>query len=261
MNPILEIAHRHNLSVVEDAACGFGSTYFGAHVGNFGNTGCFSFHPRKAITTGEGGMVTTRDPELAIKIRRLRDHGAAISDLQRHIGQKPYLLPEFPDAGYNQRMTDIQAALGSAQMNRAEDILKERRRLADRYDEAFSGLDWLATPHKQEGFGHSFQSYPCLFQPKKVYEAIRSRDKRAIREVNAERDAWMDELQEAGISTRPATHAVHMLGFYADKYNNNPEDFFGAFAADQCSISIPLFHGMTDLEQDYVISNVCSSQN
>ena len=98
MGPILELANKYNLFVVEDAACGFGAKYKGRHVGNFGDTGCFSFHPRKAITTGEGGMVTTNDADLAEKIRRLRDHGAAMTDLQRHLGSRPYLLADHPDA-------------------------------------------------------------------------------------------------------------------------------------------------------------------
>ena len=99
MDPILALAKKHNLFVVEDAACGFGSKYKEKHVGNFGDTGCFSFHPRKAITTGEGGMITTNDDELAEKIKRLRDHGAAMTDLQRHLGAKPYLA-DHPDAGF-----------------------------------------------------------------------------------------------------------------------------------------------------------------
>ena len=99
MKAINAIAQQYNLWVVEDAACGFGASYHGSHVGTLGNTGCFSFHPRKAITTGEGGMVTTQDCQLAEKIRRLRDHGAAMSDLQRHLGPRPYLLADHPDAG------------------------------------------------------------------------------------------------------------------------------------------------------------------
>ena len=134
MDPINEIAKRHNLWVIEDAACGFGATYKGNHVGTLGTTGCFSFHPRKAITTGEGGMVTTSDSALAEKIRCLRDHGATMSDLQRHHGAKPYLLADHPEAGYNQRMTDIQAVIGSTQMDRATKIVDERRELAKKFD-------------------------------------------------------------------------------------------------------------------------------
>lgn len=258
MNSILGIAKEHDLKVIEDAACGFGSTYFGSHVGTLGDSGCFSFHPRKSITTGEGGMITTNSEEMAAATRRLRDHGASMSDLQRHLGPKPYLLPEFPDAGYNQRMTDIQGALGSSQMNRAAEILQERKRLALRYDEAFKDLPWLATPPKQENYEHSYQSYACLFEPQLVHQAIDERDVPAIEQISSSRDDWMDELQRAGISTRPATHAVHMLGYYARKYAHKPEDLIGAMAADRCSISLPLFHGMTEAEQDYVIAQVQS---
>lgn len=258
MNSILGIAKEHDLKVIEDAACGFGSTYFGAHVGTLGDSGCFSFHPRKSITTGEGGMITTNSEEMAAITRRLRDHGASMSDLQRHLGPKPYLLPEFPDAGYNQRMTDIQGALGSAQMDRAPEILRERRRLALRYDEAFKDLPWLATPPKQDNYEHSYQSYACLFEPQLVNKALDKGDVVAIERISLFRDEWMDKLQKAGVSTRPSTHAVHMLEYYARKYKHKPEDFFGSMAADKCSISFPLFHGMTKTEQDYVISQVLS---
>jgi len=253
MEAINAIARQHKLWVVEDAACGFGSRYHGQHVGTQGNTGCFSFHPRKAITTGEGGMVTTQDDKLAEKIRRLRDHGAAMSDLQRHLGARPYLLADHPDAGYNQRMTDLQAALGSAQMDRATDIITERQRLASRYDQAFTNLAWLQTPVQLHGYEHGYQSYPCLFQPDRAKAAARQSKKAEIKDINTERNLWMDQLQQQGISTRPATHAVHMLSFYRQKYGLQPEDFPNAFAANDCSISLPLFHGMTKAEQDFVI--------
>jgi dTDP-4-amino-4,6-dideoxygalactose transaminase len=252
MEPISSFAKQHNLRVVEDAACGFGSRYRGQHVGTLGHTGVFSFHPRKAITTGEGGMITTQDDELAAKLRRLRDHGAAMSDLQRHLGARPYLLADHPDAGYNQRMTDLQAALGSAQMDRASHIIEERQRLAKRYDEAFSELAWLRTPTHRTGYEHGYQSYPCLFQPENVKPD-------AVPRINERRNAWMDKLQKVGISTRPATHAVHMLSFYREKYKLNAQDFPNAYAANDCSISLPLFHGMTVEEQDYVIEQVVES--
>jgi dTDP-4-amino-4,6-dideoxygalactose transaminase len=251
MAPIQQLATKHGLWVVEDAACGFGARYQGQHVGTLGNAGCFSFHPRKAITTGEGGMVTTNDEQLAERIRRLRDHGAAMTDLQRHLGARPYLLADHPDAGYNQRMTDLQAALGSAQMDRSEDIIAERQRLAAVYDDAFAGLAWLQTPARPEGYTHGYQSYPCLFKPEPVTLAATPR-------INDARNAWMDQLQKAGVSTRPATHAVHMLTYYRDKYGLAPEQFPNAYAANHCSISLPLFHGMTGAEQQFVCETVLS---
>ena len=253
IDSILEFTQKYNLNLVEDAACGFGAKYKGRHVGTFGDVGCFSFHPRKAITTGEGGMVTTCNKELAKKIRCLRDHGAAKSDLQRHLGPKPYLLADHPEAGFNQRMTDIQAVLGSAQMNRATGILAMRRQLAKNYDDAFSGLDWLKIPFTHADYEHGYQSYPCLFQPEEI-----TRD--SISRINKLRNSWMDKLQTDGISTRPATHAVHLLSFYKEKYQIDPEDFPKAYAADQCSISFPLFHGMTEDEQSFVIEKVLEFQ-
>lgn len=258
MSPILEIAARHDLWVIEDAACGFGSRYEGSHVGTFGATGCFSFHPRKSITTGEGGMITTGDGQLAERLRRLRDHGAALSDLQRHQGPKPYLLADHPLAGYNQRMTDIQAALGSAQMLRAEEIIAERRRIAARLKDALKDIEWLALPIEPEGFLHGYQSFPCVFQPSGVTQALGSGHLQEIDSIGEDRNQWMDELYAAGVSTRPATHAVHMLTYYREKYGLHEHDFPHAYAAHTCSISLPLFHGMTDIEVDFLISAVRS---
>ena len=249
MDPIMKIAKKHHLWVLEDSACGFGATYNGKHVGCFGDAGVFSFHPRKAITTGEGGMVTTANESLSTKIKQLRDHGAVLSDLQRHLGPKPYLLADHIHAGYNQRMTDIQGALGSTQMDRATDIVLERKRIAARFDDAFSHLDWLITPFMGDKYGHGYQSYPCLFKSDDI--SIKN-----ISDINRSRNNWMESLQKRGISTRPATHALHMLSFYKNKYALRPEDYPNAYFANHCSISLPLFHGMTEEEQTYVIKNV-----
>lgn len=259
MTAINRIAKEHDLWVIEDAACGFGSRYHGQHVGTFGNTGCFSFHPRKAITTGEGGMITTNDVALAEKLRQLRDHGAAMSDLQRHLGARPYLLADHPEAGYNVRMTDLQASLGAAQMNRAHDIVLERQELARRYTNAFSGYDWLRTPVSSTALDHGFQSFACMYRPDEVEKAAVAGDYAEISRLNQARNDWMDRLQKAGVSTRPATHAVHMLTFYRQKYGFQPSDFPMAWAANDCSISLPLFHGMTDAEQQFVIQQVLST--
>jgi len=253
MEAVSRLASQHGLHVVEDAACGFGTLYRGRHVGGLGDAGCFSFHPRKAITTGEGGMITTFDDELAAKLRRLRDHGATMSDLQRHLGPRPYLLADHTEAGYNQRMTDIQAALGAAQMNRAAEIVAERRRLAAIYDAAFENLPWLQIPSRPVNGEHSYQSYACLYQPEAIVPT-------AIARINGLRNAWMDRLMQAGISTRPATHAVHMLSFYRNKYGLSPESFPRAYAANDCSVSLPLFHGMTVAEQSFVIECVLESK-
>lgn len=245
MDPILKMAKKYKLWVVEDAACGFGTTYDGQHVGHLGDAGAFSFHPRKSITTGEGGMVTTNNGKLATKIQQLREHGAVMSDLQRHLGPKPYLLADHIYAGYNQRMTDIQGALGSSQMDRASEIISERQEIASLFDDAFSDLDWLQLPYRNSRFGHAYQSYPCMLSLED-----------SVENINERRNEWMKVLQNRGISTRPATHAVHMLSFYSKKYNLRPNDFENARRANDCSISLPLFHGMTEQEKVTVIEIV-----
>ena len=261
IEPIINLAKKHRLWVIEDAACGFGSRYHGQHVGTFGDAGCFSFHPRKAITTGEGGMITTNDDALAERLRRLRDHGAAMSDLQRHLGTQPYLLADHPDAGYNQRMTDIQAALGASQMNRAANIISERQSIAAEYDKEFSALEWLSTPANIKNYEHGYQSYPCLFRPEEVKKAVKLADVQQISDIKSARNDWMNQLLASGISTRPATHAVHMLSFYEKKYHLKPEDYPNAWAANDCSISLPLFHGITENEMAHVIQSVKDRAN
>lgn len=250
MTKIMQIAEKYDLWVVEDAACGFGTKLNDRHVGTFGNTGVFSFHPRKAITTGEGGMVTSNNSELSNKVQQLRDHGAVMSDLQRHLGAQPYLLADHIHAGYNQRMTDIQGALGDKQMDRAHEIVTERQKLASTYIKAFKETDFLKAPITPENYTHGYQSFACLFKPNalELEEDIVSAHKL--------RNEWMARLQGRGVSTRPATHAVHMLTYYAEKYLLSPMDFTNARIANDCSISLPLFHGMKDFEVKYVIDTV-----
>ena len=249
MEKVLKIAEKFSLLVIEDAACGFGSTFNGQHVGVLGHAGCFSFHPRKSITTGEGGMVTTNDSALAEKIRCLRDHGAVTSDRQRHLGPRPYLLSDHVEAGFNERMTDIQASLGLSQMGRANDILAERRHIASVYESQLSDIDWLGKPRVEHGYEHGFQSYPCLFQPQGLSIS-------EVSQIRDQRNKFMEYLQENGVSTRPATHAVHMLQYYKQRYKFKPNDFPNAFLANDCSISLPLYNGMSKQEQEHVINCV-----
>lgn len=249
MQPIMETARRHRLKVVEDDACAVGAWYRDQHAGMLADMGCFSFHPRKAITTGEGGMVITNDATAAAHIRSLRDHGASKSDLARHLGAHAYLLPEFNMVGYNYRMTDLQGALGVAQMSRLEWILNQRTRLARAYDAALDGLGWLRPPVTPAGCRHGYQSYVCLYQPERP-------DLGNVAELHRRRNALMDRLEAAGVATRPGTHAVHMLGFYREKYGIKPEDFPNAYMADQLTLALPLYAQMTDEEQQYVLSSL-----
>lgn len=249
MREIMEIAKRHRLVVVEDDACATGAWYQGEHAGILADIACFSFHPRKAITTGEGGMIITANDEVAEMIRSLRDHGASVSDLVRHHGSRSYLLPEFNRVGYNYRMTDLQGAVGVVQMGRLAWILEERARIARRYDEALSEFSWLRTPVTPSDRQHGYQAYVCLFQPE-------TPSLQNVRKLNQARNALMDKLESKGIATRPGTHAVHMLGYYRRKYAIQPEDFPNAYLADQLTLTLPLYVQLSEQEQDYVISNL-----
>jgi len=248
MDLIINIAGKHKLIIVEDAACGFAAKYKGVHTGNFGDAGCFSFHPRKAITTGEGGMITTKNPELSEKIRSLRNHGAEISEMKSD-SQKPYLLPDFPHLGYNYRMTDIQASIGSSQMDRANYIYERRKSIASKYTSGLSGFEWLIKPFESKDFTHGYQSYVCLFSPEKI--TINNLDI-----INAKRNEFMDYLFEKGISTRPGTHAVHNLKYYKEKYGIEPGVYLNSLIADKCSIAFPIYPSLKDDELDYIIEQI-----
>lgn len=228
--------------VIEDAACGFGARIQGRHVGTFGVAGCFSFHPRKAITTGEGGMVTTTDAALAARCRSLRDHGATAP---REAGGG-FLLPEFNEVGYNYRLTDIQGAIGIAQMGKANWILAERARRALGYDTLLAGLTVLRTPVVPAGMTHGYQSYVCLFAPEPPTLAN-------VDALNLRRNDVMAALEAEGISTRQGTHAVTTLGVYRKKYGLVPEDFPGALFGDRLTLALPLYPQMTDDEQTRVV--------
>lgn len=245
MGRVMEIAKRHRLWVVEDAACGFDSWYRGKHVGTFGEWGAFSFHPRKSITTGEGGMLTTASDELAALARSLRDHGATRSDFQRHHQKASFLLAEYPHVGYNFRMTDIQGALGVAQMQKAKRIMASRREGAARYDELLAGLPWLQLPFRHEDYVHGHQSYVCLFEPQNAtLEAHESAFDR--------RNAVMTALEEQQIITRQGTHSAAHTRFYAETYGITPRDFPNSYIAERLTITLPLYAGMTADESQRV---------
>jgi perosamine synthetase len=248
MDGLAEVASRHGLWIVEDAACGFGARIRGRHCGSFGVAGCFSFHPRKAITTGEGGMVTTGDAALAALVSSLRDHGAARSASVRHDTQSP-LLADHPHLGYNFRMTDIQGALGCAQMERAEWVLAERARVARAYNERLGTVEDLVRPVVPDGFEHGYQSYVCLFRPEPPNASNVAR-------LHRRRNRVMARLAADGIATRPGTHAPVLLEYYRNRYKIDREDFAAAVIAEQLSISLPIYPQMTDDEVDFVCSAI-----
>lgn len=237
MDEILGIGKRRGLAVIEDAACAIGSTYRGTPVGVFGDTGCFSFHPRKVITTGEGGMVTTNRDDLGERIRILRNHGTSGLPDEETEPHGPWTMGLFDKLGFNLRFSDIQAAVGIAQMSKLPTLLAERRARAKRYDELLADVDDLQTPTAGPVDGHNYQSYVV-----RVLEGGRER-----------RNRIMEELAVDDIQTRPGTHAVHRLGYYRKKYDLAPDDFPNASLCEDTTITLPIFPGMTHADQTRVV--------
>jgi dTDP-4-amino-4,6-dideoxygalactose transaminase len=244
--PIMDLARRRHLWVVEDAACGLGGWYHGTHAGLFADAGCFSFHPRKSITTGEGGMITTARPELDRMSRSLRDHGASRTDFERHQARAAFLLADYNHLGFNFRMTDIQGALGCVQMERAPAILAARTEIARRYDALLAEIDWLEAPFVPEGYVHGYQAYVGLYRP----EAPTLDN---VAQLHEERNAIMAWLEQRGIATRPGTHAAFLQGYYVEKYGFRAEHFPNAYIADRLSLTLPLYPQMTADDQEFVV--------
>jgi dTDP-4-amino-4,6-dideoxygalactose transaminase len=232
------IAERHALKVIEDAAPSLGATVGESRIGALSDFTCFSFHPRKSITTGEGGVITTNDDAAAIRLRALRSHAASVSDLVRHESGSTE-IEEYLELGYNYRMTDVQAAIGLVQMGRLDAILAERRRLAQRYNELLAHEAALSTPFEPAGRMHTYQSYCIRLKASKPRGAI------------------MAELARDGIATRRGVMAIHLEPFYRKLYPQVSLPF--TEAATMETLLLPLYFGMTDAEQDFVVQKLSTS--
>ena len=230
-----------DIPLIEDGACAAGSAYKGVPAGGLGLMGCFSFHPRKSITTGEGGMITTNDDVLGKKLQILRNHGASISEEQRHHGAKPYILPDFNVLGYNYRMTDLQGAIGVVQLKKLDKFIDERAQWATYYKKELASISWLSLPDFSDDYKHGWQSFVLIIDEEKA---------------PCSRNEIMERLQEKGISTRPGTHAVHMLGFYREKYSIQPQDYPGSQIANDKSISIPIHNRMVKEDFEYIVHTI-----
>lgn len=226
------------IPIVEDAACAAGAAYKGRHAGTLGLAAAFSFHPRKSITTGEGGMVTTNDTKLADRMNSLRNHGASVSEEMRHRGPKPYLMAEFEEMGFNYRMTDLQGAVGLVQLGKLDRYIDERQRWADFYARELAGHPSLRLPAASASDRHGWQSYVCRLEPEKA---------------RLSRNDLMEALLERGIHTRPGTHALHALRLFRERYGLRPEDFPAALECDRATIAIPLHNRMSEDDYRYVV--------
>ena len=227
------------IPIIEDCACAAGASWRGTPAGGLGTCGVFSFHPRKSITTGEGGMLTTNDDRLAEVANSLRNHGASVSEEQRHRGPTPYLLPEFNLLGFNYRMTDLQGAVGLAQLAKLDRFIADRDRWAQWYMQQLAGIAWLRMPQRPADGSHAWQAFVTSVDPATA---------------PLPRNRIMELLQAAGVATRPGTHAVHMLGYYAKRYGISPTDYLGAMDCDRNTMAIPLHNRMDEADYRHVVA-------
>ena len=240
MKAILAVARRHSLPVVEDCACGIGSEILWDgqwdKLGKpHGDVCCFSFHPRKLLTTGDGGMITTSNGDWDERSRRLRHHGMSVTTSQRHQA-KQVIFETYPEMAFNYRMTDIQAAVGREQLKRMPEMIGRRRQMAERYRVMLEAVPGFEAPREPAWAHSNWQSY-----------CIRLRDHLDQRQV-------MQKLLDRGISTRRGIMCIHREQAYADLPCPWPLAE-SEKAQDQC-VLLPLYHKMTESDQDYVVEQL-----
>jgi dTDP-4-amino-4,6-dideoxygalactose transaminase len=235
LDAVGEIAEHHSLRIIEDAAPALGATYRSRPVGSISPITCFSLHPRKSITTGEGGLITTDDDDVAARARVVRSHGASISDLARH-NASTVTIEEYEELGYNYRMTDIQAAIGIEQFKKLDDVLARRKRLAERYNDLLAEIPGVTTPYAPEYAPHTYQSYCVWLDPAQT----------------AHRAEVMERMLALGVATRRGVMAIHEEPFYVERVGTVSLPV--TEAATRETLLLPLFATMTDGEQDRVVS-------
>jgi perosamine synthetase len=232
-----EIAREHELRVIEDAAPALAAEQFGRKVGSISDVTCFSFHPRKSITSAEGGMIVTDDDDVAEFARLMRSHAASISDLARH-GSADVIVESYPEAGFNFRMSDLHAALGLAQMDRLASFIERRRSLAAIYNSAFEDLESFAPPLAREGYLHTYQSYCGVLTDA----------------APCDRNTAMNLLKGRGVTTRRGCMAIHREPYFQQRYGNTALPV--SERLERRSITLPLYPSMTADEQAQVIEAV-----
>ncbi|HEV7939022.1 MAG TPA: DegT/DnrJ/EryC1/StrS family aminotransferase [Solirubrobacteraceae bacterium] len=239
MDAFLELGERYGVAIVEDAACAIGASYKGRPIGSLGPLACFSLHPRKVITTGEGGMIAVADPEVAERLRRLRAHGMDTSDLARH-SARDIVVEAYPERGWNSRMTDMQAALGLCQLRVLDEILERRRVLAERYTTALEQMAHLQAPYDPPYAQRTWQSY-CV---------------RVAPGAPLERTELMRSLLRDGIATRRGVMAIHEEASYAGLAPQSAPELPHTEAATRDTLMLPLFPDLSEEQQDYVLERL-----
>jgi len=226
MRPLKKLKEEHDLFIVEDAACSIGAEYNGQKTGTMADMTCFSFHPRKVITTGEGGMITTDNDEYAEKVRSLKKFGVKLVD-----GNSKFVLH-----GTNYKLSDVLGAIGVKQMDKVEAIINKRIELAKRYTELLEDVDLIRAPRAEENVKHTYQTYAAYVEKEGM------------------RDRMIAELGEKGIETQIGTYALHMQpSFRKTKRIGKLER---AEKLDRNLLALPMCHSMTRVDKEYVVSEI-----
>jgi len=228
MNPIMGLADKYNLHVIEDAACAIGTKYDNQFTGTFGDMGCFSFHPRKILTTGEGGAITTRDKTLADKLRQLRNHGIKSTD-----GKIDFVL-----AGYNYRMTEFQASMGLSQLAELNTTINIHREQASLYHKAFGPIQGIHTDTTFENRFQTYQTYHIIFESRQV------------------RDHVKKELYQLGVESNIGAYAIPAQSYFHNKYNLSKDDYTYADIAYKCGLALPVGRHLNEKEIHFISSSV-----
>lgn len=237
IDAFVSICKKHNLHLIEDAACAAGSAYHGKKIGSSGNLTCFSFHPRKVITTGDGGMITTDNEDYYKRIKLLRQHAMSVNDRERHAANK-IIFEDHLEVGYNYRMTDIQAAVGIKQLEKLDFIIEERRKIANRYNDAFKDITVIRTPEEKEGYFTNYQSYVIYIK----------------KGSSATRNQFMEKMLEKGISTRRGIMTSHRESAYKNECKGLSLPLSEDYSDN--SVVLPLYYPMKNEDIETVIANV-----
>ena len=231
MDKIMEIAEEYNLKVIEDAACALGAKYKDLYAGTIGTVGCFSFHARKGITTGEGGMAVTDNKNLAEKIRNLSVFGMT-SAWNREKSDK-FIIPEFTQVGYNYKMSDIAAAIGVAQLKRLDKIIKRKQELARYWDEKLQDMEFIESPYVSENVTHVYQSYIALVD----------------KHIN--RNKLIELLMKKGVQTQIGTYASHIQPVY-----NSNQECPKSYQTFNRSLALPMYYTLTEGDIDMAAAHL-----
>ncbi len=236
IDELKNICKKYSLKLIEDAACAIGSSYKNKMIGSHSELVCFSFHPRKVITTGDGGMITTNRLDFYERLKKLRQHGMSVNDRDRHVSKK-VIFEKYEELGYNYRLTDIQASVGIQQLKKLNEIVQKRREIALKYNDAFKDIKCIELPKDNRHTISNFQSYSILLK----------------KNCPIKRNELMQKLLDSGIATRKGIMLAHKEEAYANYGYKNLEH--SEFLSNN-SIILPLYVPMSKNDIDVVIKTV-----